>query len=114
MNILMLYFASGYFLTKDEVVWYRYAGIAIIGIALWLICMVKSPESLNYKRDEEAGVWFNYIIYIAGMESPLNYITIYNKIEQKKSVYIILMYPVIASLLQYLGATFKIYRRKKH
>lgn len=109
LNILLLYFVSGYFLTKDKVIWYRYTGIAIIGIVLWLLCIAKSPESLNYKSNEEAGLWFYYRLYIAGIESPLNYITNYNKIGTKQIVYI-LMYPIIASLLQYLGAVFKIKR----
>lgn len=113
LNILLLYFASGYFLTKDKVIWYRYTGVAIIGIVLWLLCIVKSPESLNYKSNEEAGIWFNFIIYIAGIESPLNYITYYNESKLKQSVYI-LVYPLIASLLQYLGALFKMKRQIKN
>lgn len=107
LNILILYFYSGYLLSKDKMVWYRYIAIAIIGIILWLFCFAESPESLNYKSDNQAGLWFFYRLYISGIESPLNYITKYNNIEEFQLFYI-LTYPILASLLQYLGALFKI------
>jgi hypothetical protein len=100
----MLYFYSGYLIGNHlEIKWYQYFGIAIVGIIIWGIAVVASPDHLNYKRVDSAGIWLFYRIYISGIETPLNFIEIKNLLSAKSEMYFILILPIIASLMQYFG-----------
>lgn len=104
----VLYFYSGYYLTKEKVKWYNYFIIAFLGITLWLICFIISPSSMNYKRDDNAGVWFFYQLYIM-VASPLNFIDSINEnYSIAKQLILDLLIPIVISLLQFLGGFVKL------
>jgi hypothetical protein len=112
--ILFLYFISGYILTTDKIKWINYFIIAIIGILFWIICFVNSPNSMNYKSDNNAGVWFFYQLYII-VSSPINLINIFDmesNYSVNKQLIIDLLIPIILSLMQFLGGIVKINRLK--
>lgn len=106
--ILFLYLFSGYLIANHlEINWYDYFGIAIVGIVIWGIAITLSPDSLNYKRVDSAGVWLFYRIYISGIEIPLNFIEIDKTLPIKSKKYFDLILPFIASTMQYFGALLK-------
>jgi len=106
----LLYFFSGYILTTGAFPWYRYFGIAAIGIFFWLLCFILSPDSMNYKRYHAAGPWFFYQLYIA-VRSPANFIDGFHKQENyslSRDMIQCLIIPVLLSLLQFAGGMMKI------
>jgi hypothetical protein len=108
ISVLMLYFFSGYFLVNPlKIKWYQYSGIAIIGTIIWGIAFAVSPDYLNYKRVDSAGIWLFYHMYISGIETPLNFIESKKILSIKSEMFFILMLPIVASLMQYLGALLK-------
>jgi nicotinamide riboside transporter PnuC len=108
--VLCLYFYSGYISTNIKSRWYNYFGIALIGAFLWIIAFTESPDSLNYKSDPEAGAWMFYRFYIAGIETPLNFIGFLNFADShspRLEMYYIFIVPLLASIMQYLGGFYK-------
>ena len=106
---LFLYVISGYIYTSSKSNWYNYFIVAIIGICLWTICFVKSPNDLNYKsRDGE--YWFLYQLYIM-VSSPLNVIDSINEVltgNIKLQLYSQSLIPIIISICQYIGSILKL------
>lgn len=99
----VLYFYSGYILTKEKVEWYNYFGVACLGIFFWLICFVVSPHSMNYKRNPEAGIWFLYQVYII-VSSPLNFIESLNeKYSLTRQLITDFLIPIVISVFQFFG-----------
>ena len=109
VGVLLLYFYSGYLIGNHlEIKWYQYFGIAILGAIIWGIAFAISPNYLNYKRVDSAGIWLFYQIYISGIETPLNFIENKKILSIRLEMYCILLLPVVASLMQYLGALSKV------
>jgi hypothetical protein len=113
--ILGTYFYSGYILTKTKTPGYKYFGIACLGLIIWIIAYGTSPDFLNYKRYKEAGIWMIYRCYIAGIETPLNFsaFNIADNYSVRSEMYIIAFMPVLASVMQYLGAKYKFSKLSK-
>jgi hypothetical protein len=108
--ILVIYFFSGYISTTVKIHWYKYFGIAILGLLSWLIGYFTSPNSLDYKNDSEAGIWMIYRFYIAGIETPLNYMDKFSFAQNYSiqfEIYFIVVLPFLASFMQYLGGVTK-------
>lgn len=104
----VFYFYSGYWATKEKLKWYHYFGIAGLGLLLWQICFAISPHSMNYKRDNEAGAWFFYQLYIF-VSSPLNFISALNeKYSLVRQLILDLSIPFFISGLQFLGGLTKL------
>jgi hypothetical protein len=69
---------------------------------------------MNYKSDNNAGVWFFYQLYII-VSSPINLINIFDmesNYSVNKQLIIDLLIPIILSLMQFLGGIVKINRLK--
>ena len=102
-----LYFISGYKLTNEKSNWINYFGVCVIGIFLWVICFALSPDSTNYKRNTEAGLWFFYKLYVM-VNSPLNFIESLNEpYNLRRELLILFVTPFTISLFQYLGGRLK-------
>lgn len=108
--IILSYFYSGFVITRIKTNWYNYFGIAIFGLIIWLVSFISSPNSLNYKSDDSAGLWMFYRVYIAAMESPITFmgLNIAEEYSIKAEMYSIAIIPILASLLQYSGGLLKI------
>ncbi len=108
----ILYFYSGYIVTKLKSNWLNYFGVFTIGIILWIICFALSTNSLNYKNDNEAGLWFIYQLYVM-VKSPLNFIDFLNEpFNLKRELFILLLIPFIISVIQFSGGKLKIWKMK--
>lgn len=104
----ILYFYSGYKLTKTKVNWINYFGVAAIGIVCWLTCYIISPESTNYNRDD-AGLWFFYNLYIM-VNSPLNFIDSWiENYNLKKELIMLFIVPPLISILQFSGSKYRLW-----
>lgn len=102
-----LYFISGYKLTNEKTNWINYFGVCAIGIVLWVICFALSPDSTNYKRNTEAGLWFFYKLYVM-VNSPLNFIDSLNEpYNLRKELLMLFLTPFTISVFQYLGGRLK-------
>jgi len=116
ISVLGMYLYSGYILTNSKTQGYKYFAVAIIGLLIWITAYITSPNSLNYKSDSEAGIWMIYRYYIAGIETPLNYISSFNIADNysiRLEMYIIAFLPILASVMQYFGAKWKLTRLSK-
>ena len=103
----ILYFVSGYKLTNEKSNWKNYFGVFAIGIVLWIICFGLSPDSTNYKRNTEAGLWFFYKLYVM-VNSPLNFIdTVNEPYNLRRELLILFLTPITISVFQYLGGRLK-------
>jgi hypothetical protein len=108
-----LYFLSGYKVTKIKSAWFNYFGVLAIGIFFWLVCFIISPNSTNYKGNQDAGLWFFYKLYIS-VNSPLNFIDSLNEpYNLKRELLILFFTPFVISTFQYLGGHYKICRMEK-
>lgn len=108
----ILYFISGYKLTKEKSNWMNYFGVFAIGIVLWIICFFLSPYSTNYKRNTEAGLWFFYKLYVI-VNSPLNFIDFLNEsYNLRQELLILFLTPFTICFFQYLGGKFKMRKFK--
>ena len=107
-----MYVVSGYIITKHKIKSINYFGIALIGIVLWVICFIISPESTNYKGNHEAGIWVLDKLYLIVI-SPLNFIDFitepYNRIRE---LTFLLFIPILLSCLQLIGGIYKVWEIK--
>lgn len=104
----LLYFFSGYILTKEKNEWYNYFGVACIGVLFWLICFAISPNSMSYKGNPEAEIWLLYQFYIM-VSYPLNFIDSLNEhYSHMRQLIIDLMVPILISGFQFLGGWTKL------
>ena len=108
----LMYAISGYIITKQKIKSINYFGTAIIGIVLWVVCFINSPDSTNYKGNHEAGIWFFDKLYLIVM-SPLNFIDFitepYNRIRE---LTFLLFIPILLSCLQLIGGIYKVWEIK--
>ena len=107
--VLLLYFLSGYFLTRKKVEWICYFAIALVGIVFWTFCFIQSPDSTDYKSNADSGGWFFYEFYIQA-RSPLNFIR-GDDYSMKLDMFEKFIFPVIFSFLQFLGGQYKLKKR---
>ena len=106
---LGLYLISGFIYTNRKSNWFNYFVVAIIGISIWTICFIISPNDLNYKSGN-GGCWFFYQLYIM-VSSPLNFIESIQNIltgNFKLQLYSEALIPIIISIFQYIGGLLKI------
>lgn len=106
---LFLYVVSGFIYTNSKSRWYNYFIVAIIGIVIWTICFIKSPNDLNYKSGD-GGCWFFYELFIM-VSSPLNVIDSIQNIltgNIKLQLYTQSLIPIIVSICQYAGGFLKV------
>ena len=106
---LFLYVISGFVYTNNKSNWYNYFIVAIIGVSIWTICFIKSPNDLNYKSGD-GGYWFFYELFIM-VSSPLNVIdSIQNVLTGniKLQLYSQSLIPIIISICQCAGGFLKI------
>lgn len=110
----ILYLYSGYKVTNFKSSWINYFGVFAIGFILWLISFALSPDSLNYKSNNEAGFWFVYQLYII-VNSPLNFIDFLNEpFNLKRELLLLFFTPFIISLFQFFGGIYKIWEMKQY
>ena len=108
---LSTYLLSGYFLTNKMIKWYNYFGVALVGVLFWTVCYIKSPESTNYKQNNDSGLWLFYELYIMA-KSPLYFIK-FSHYDLEFDLIGKLIFPIIFSISQFIGGVFKMKRIKK-
>lgn len=108
--VLGTYLYSGYIITNSKAKSYKYFYVAFIGLLIWMTAFLTSPNSINYKSDTEADIWMIYRYYIAGIETPINFISNFDIADNYSitlEMYLIALHPIIASLMQYFGGQLK-------
>ncbi len=111
---LFLYLLSGYLSTEKKTSWYNYFIVSFIGLVIWGICFISSPNDLNYKG-HEGGIWFFYQLYIM-VSSPLNFIDSiqdYLNGNRKTQLFGDLIILILFSVFQYFGGIIKMAKSKK-
>jgi len=111
INILLIvffYFLSGYINTKESNKIYDFFSVFYIGLFLWLIGVLLSPNYTNYKRDNESAIWLLYELYV--FPKFIFYEFIPKKYSLSYDLFIKLFFPFIFSLFQYVGGLIKVKR----
>lgn len=109
---LLLYGLNGYFLTETKHRWFSYSGIACIGIVLWIISYILSPDTTHYKQVGSAGFWFLHELYIIGT-SPLHLIPL-NDYSLKMDLFQKFISPILFSASQLIGGLIKMKKIVRH
>lgn len=110
-TIMFLYVLTGYILAKknNKELYVCYLLITMISVAFWLFCLIKSPNTLNYKSNV-GGVWLFYRFYIRGIEVPLVFINKYNVLifqSVKRQMFTLLGLSFLPLVFQVIGTKIK-------
>nr|WP_299384173.1 hypothetical protein [Allomuricauda sp.] len=110
--VVLLYILSGFLITaknKDYSV-RNYYIIALIGLILWCVAFLISPDDLHWKRGDGGGVWLFYRIYISGLEIPFSFngnFSFWSK-HMNTNIAFLLTLSIIPSALQAYGGYLKV------
>ena len=112
MIIFGLYSYSGFLYTdlNKKIKFLNYSIIGIVGLIFWIVCYIESSDSLWNYQNSDGGIWFLYTLFVSGINEPINLIfDNFNSsiINQKLSMFLLLIMTIIPSILQYFGGKFK-------